>query len=98
MQFTSRRHPFLEAHRFALVRLLCLMMVALAASSPGLAEVGGPNSAKSGKLVGDGLILEWRIGGADFDKPFFADRTWQAQGSVAARRVTFSGMCFGVQF
>ncbi len=91
MQFTSRRHPFLEAHRFALVRLLCLMMVALAASSPGLAEVGGPNSAKSGKLVGDGLILEWRISGADFDKPFFADRTWQAQGSVAARRVTFSG-------
>ena len=37
-----------------------------------------PTSAQSGQLTGDGLLLTWSIGGADFDKPFYADRTWQS--------------------
>ena len=51
-----------------------------------------PTSAQSGQLTGDGLLLTWSIGGADFDKPFYADRTLQAHGTVAAKTVTFSGV------
>jgi hypothetical protein len=49
-------------------------------------------SGQSGKLVGDGLELEWRIVGAETGPRFFADRTWQANGNVTASTVQFVGV------
>lgn len=45
-----------------------------------------------GKLTGDGMELEWQISGAETGGRFFADRTWQANGTVTAGSVRFSGI------
>ncbi len=69
-----------------------LTLALLAISSVAVAQGVAPTSGNSGKLMGDGLELEWTAGGADFGKPYFAERTWQASGTAKARTVTFSGV------
>ena len=50
---------------------------------------GGDNS---GKLTGDGMELEWSVGGAKVGPRHYADLTWQANGTLTSKTVTFSGV------
>ena len=49
-------------------------------------------SGQSGKLIGEGMELEWRISGAETGPRFFADRTWQANGNITSTTVQFMGV------
>ena len=50
---------------------------------------GGDNS---GKLTGDGMELEWSVGGAKLGPRHYADLGWQANGTLTSKTVTFSGV------
>jgi hypothetical protein len=52
---------------------------------------GQGGSGQSGRLEGNGLVLEWQITGAVVGEMSFADRTWQATGTLTSTTVRFSG-------
>ena len=57
--------------------------------SPSPTPAAGDNS---GKLTGDGMDLEWSVGGAKVGARHYADLTWQANGTLTSKTVTFSGV------
>ena len=53
------------------------------------AVAGGDNS---GRLTGDGMELEWSVGGAKLGPRRYADLAWQANGTLTSKTVTLSGV------
>lgn len=50
------------------------------------------SAGNSGRLTGEGLELIWNVSGADVGERFFAERTWQAKGTVTGPSVRFWGV------
>lgn len=50
------------------------------------------NTGNSGRLAGEGLELIWNVSGADIGERFFAERTWQAGGTITGPTVRFWGV------
>ena len=80
----------IRSYLSARVVLLGLALIA-GATLPHLAYAQ-KGSGNSGTLTGDGMSLEWHVDGADVGERFFAERTWQAKGTITSTAVRFSGV------
>jgi hypothetical protein len=73
-------------------RFIVLMLaVVVGGAFPNVADAQ-KGSGPSGKITGDGMELEWHVSGADVGEHFFADRAWQAPGTVTSKTVRFWGV------
>ena len=61
----------------------------IAVANPATAHA--QQSGQSGRLEGNGMVLEWSISGADVGDMTYAERTWQASGTITSSTVRISG-------